>query len=214
MSSASSSSSRPRRCAGTGTSWRASRSATARVRPSATRIVEDVRPGRLDAELAERLGVSPGPDFGRLKRGEVVDGVRPEQVLGAERAGRKIVISGDTMPSEALAVAADQAEVLVHEATFAEEESERASQTGHSTARQAAERAREARVRMLALTHVSSRYLGRELLAEAQAVFPGAFLARDFDTIEVPFPEHGEPRLVHWPNRQTPEPSPEPIPAS
>jgi ribonuclease Z len=62
-------------------------------------IVEDVRPGRLDAELAERLGVSPGPDFGRLKRGEVVDGVRPEQVLGAERPGRKLVISGDTTPA-------------------------------------------------------------------------------------------------------------------
>jgi ribonuclease Z len=175
-------------------------------------IVEDVRPGRLDAELAERLGVKPGPDFGRLKRGEVVDGVRPEQVVGAERAARKVVISGDTMPSEALAVAADRAELLVHEATFAEDESERARQTGHSTARQAAEQAREAHVRMLALTHISSRYLGRELLSEAQAVFPEALLARDFDTVEIPFAEQGEPRLVRWPNRQTEEPAPEPVP--
>ncbi|HXQ00257.1 MAG TPA: ribonuclease Z, partial [Solirubrobacteraceae bacterium] len=107
-------------------------------------LVEDSRPGHLDPELATRLGVTPGPDFGRLARGETVAGVSPEQVMGPTRAGRKLVISGDTAPCDALAVAAQQADLLVHEATFAEEDSERAHQTGHSTARQAARVALEA----------------------------------------------------------------------
>ncbi len=85
-------------------------------------IVEDARPGHLDAKLAEQLGVRPGPDFGRLQRGETVGGVSPEQVMGPEREGRKIVLSGDTAPCEALTIAAHEADLLVHEATFAEEE--------------------------------------------------------------------------------------------
>jgi len=92
--------------------------------------------------------------------------------------------------------------VLVHEATFAEEELERARQTSHSTARQAAELAREADVRMLALTHFSSRYAGGELRDEARAVFPATEAPRDFDTIEVPFPERGPATLVRWSERQ------------
>src|ERR1700690_3654762 len=74
------------------------------------------RPGRFDAELAQSLGVTPGPDFGRLQRGETVAGVRPEQVIGDERAGRKIAVSGDTAPCETLAIAAHGADLLVHEA--------------------------------------------------------------------------------------------------
>ena len=66
-------------------------------------LVEDARPGHLDAALAESLGVRPGPDFGRLQRGETVAGVRPEQVMGEHREGRKVVLSGDTAPCEALA---------------------------------------------------------------------------------------------------------------
>ncbi len=81
-------------------------------------LVEEPRPGHLDPEVAKQLGVSPGPDFGRLQRGEAVGGVTPEQVMGPEREGRKIVISGDTAPCEALAIAAHEADVLVHEATF------------------------------------------------------------------------------------------------
>lgn len=164
-------------------------------------LVEDSRPGHLDAGMAEQLGVSPGPDFGRLQRGETVAGVRPEQVMGAAREGRKIVLSGDTVPCEALAVAAHQADVLVHEATFTEEEVERARQTRHSTARQAAALARDAEVRLLALTHVSSRYAGGELCDEARAVFPTTETPRDFDTIEVPFPERGGATLVRWSER-------------
>ena len=167
-------------------------------------LVEDERPGRFDAELAERLGVPPGPEFGRLQRGETVNGVAPAQVIGPTRQGRKLVISGDTQPSEALAVAAHEADVLVHEATFAEDERERAAQTGHSTARQAAELARDAQVRLLALTHVSTRYAGGELLEEARAAFAASELPRDFDTIEVPFAERGTPELVRWRSERAP----------
>jgi ribonuclease Z len=161
-------------------------------------IVEDPRPGRFDAELATELGVPFGPDFGRLQRGEVVNGVRPEQVVGPERAGRKIVLSGDTAPCDMVRFAAHEADLLVHEATFTEEERDRALQTGHSTARQAAEVAREAGVRLLALTHVSTRYGGGEIRDEARAVFERTVVPRDFDAIEVPFPEKGEPELQRF----------------
>jgi len=165
-------------------------------------LVEDSRPGHLDARLAEELGVRPGPDFGRLQRGETVGGVRPERVVGPQREGRKIVLSGDTAPCEALAIASHQADVLVHEATFTEEESERARITGHSTARQAAQLARDAEVRMLALTHPSSRYAGGELRREAREVFAATESPRDFDTIEVPFPERGPATLARWAERR------------
>jgi ribonuclease Z len=164
-------------------------------------LVEAPRPGHLDARLAQELGVSPGPDFGRLQRGETVNGVVPERVMGPAREGRKVVLSGDTEPCEALAIASHQADLLVHEATFAEDEAERARQTAHSTARQAAQLASDAEVRMLALTHMSSRYAGRELREQARAVFAATEAPRDFDTIEVPFPERGPAELIRWSNR-------------
>jgi len=164
-------------------------------------LVEDPRPGHLDPALAQQLGVTPGPDFGRLQRGETVAGVRPEQVMGPQREGRKVVLSGDTVPCQALAIAAHQADVLIHEATFAEDERERARQTLHSTARQAAELARDAEARLLALTHFSSRYAGGELRDEARAVFAPTEAPRDFDTIHVPFPERGPATLERWPER-------------
>jgi ribonuclease Z len=173
-------------------------------------LVEDDRPGRFDAQRAASLGVTPGPDFGRLQRGETVDGVRPEQVLGESRRGRKLVFSGDTSPCDMVRVAADGADVLVHEATFTSEERDRALETGHSTARQAAELAAEAGVALLALTHVSTRYAGGEIRDEARAVFPRTEVPRDFDLIDVPFPEKGEPVLHRWdPGRPRPiEPAP------
>jgi ribonuclease Z len=167
-------------------------------------LVEDSRPGHLDPQLAAQLGVTPGPDFGRLTRGETVAGVAPEQVMGPTREGRKIVISGDTSPCEALAIAAHEADVLVHEATFAELETDRARQTGHSTARQAAQLALNAHARLLALTHISSRYPGGDLREEARAIFPAAEAPRDFDTIDVPFPERGTAQLVRWSNKPRP----------
>jgi ribonuclease Z len=159
-------------------------------------LVEDPRLGRFDAELAEELGVTPGPDFGRLQRGETVAGVRPEQVIGPAREGRKVVVSGDTAPCETLAIAAHAADLLIHEATFGEEERDRARLTGHSTAAQAAQIAADAEVRLLALTHISARYSGSELREEARAIFPACELPRDFDTIEIPLADRGEPTLI------------------
>src|ERR1019366_5266240 len=159
-------------------------------------LVEDPRPGRFDADLATALGVTPGPDFGRLQRGEAVAGVHPEQVIGEQRPGRKVVVSGDTAPCETLAIAAHRADLLVHEATFGEEERDRARLTGHSTAAQAAQIAADAEVKLLALTHISARYGGSELRDEARAVFAACELPRDFDTIEIPLADRGTPTLV------------------
>jgi ribonuclease Z len=159
-------------------------------------LAEDDRPGHFDAELAKSLGVAPGPDFGRLQRGETVAGVHPEQVLGPPRRGRKVAISGDTAPCETLAIAAHGADLLVHEATFGADERERARLTGHSTAAQAAAIAADAQVKLLALTHVSARYAGAELREEAREVFAATELPRDFDTIDIPLPDRGEPHLV------------------
>ena len=100
-------------------------------------------------------------------------------------------------------MAAHEADVLVHEATFTDEEAERARETFHSTARQAAELARGAKARLLALTHISSRYAGGEVREEARAVFAATEAPRDFDTIEVPFPERGPAGLVRWTGRHT-----------
>jgi ribonuclease Z len=162
-------------------------------------IYEDDRPGAFDPQAAAALGLQPGPDFGRVQRGETVNGVSPEQVMGAPRAGRKLVISGDTRPCEAMRRAAQSADVLVHEATFAIEEAERAWETGHSTAAQAAGIARDAGAHMLALTHCSMRYPPSLLRDEAREVFAETVMPRDFDAIEIPLPERGPPELVRWP---------------
>jgi len=164
-------------------------------------IDEDVRPGRFDVAAADALGVPPGPERGALQRGEsitLVDGrtITPDAVLGDARPGRRIVLSGDTAPAETVRVLAEGADVLVHEATFGEEERDRAADTLHSTARQAAELAASAKPRLLALTHLSPRYVGSELLDEARKVFEATVAPRDFDVIEVPLAERGEPRLV------------------
>jgi len=168
-------------------------------------LYEDPRPGEFDPAAATALGLVPGPEFGQLQRGEIVRGVSPDQVLGPPRPGRKIVISGDTSPCETLAIASHEADLLLHEATFSEDERDRAAETGHSTAAQAATLARDADVTALALTHFSTRYPVGVLRDEARAIFPRTMLPRDFDTIEVPFPERGEPELVRWEDRQAAE---------
>jgi ribonuclease Z len=159
-------------------------------------FVEEDRPGRFDAAAARALGVPEGPAFGRLQRGEEVGGVRPEQVVGPPRPGRRIVISGDTRPFQTTEVYAHEADVLVHEATFLEDERARARETAHSTAAEAAALAKEAGVRLLALTHLSTRYFPRDVREEAGATFPATVVPRDFDAIDIPFPERGEPVLV------------------
>ena len=159
-------------------------------------LVEDARPGRFDPDTAVRLGLRPGPDFGRLQAGETVNGVRPEQVIGEARRGRRIVFSGDTRPCQEVEEHARGADLLVHEATFTEAERDRAHETGHSTAAEAARLARDAGVRLLALTHVSMRHFPRDIRDEARAVFLNTIVPRDFDAVDVPFPERGEPALV------------------
>jgi len=163
-------------------------------------LVEHARPGVFSPARAQELGVSPGPDFGRLQRGETVAGsdrdVGPEQVMGAPRAGRKLVLTGDTAPCEMTAAVAHGADLLVHEATFLEEEAERARATGHSTAANAAELAGRAGVRMLALTHLSSRYTGGAIRDEARATFTPTIVPRDFDRVLIPYPERGEPEHI------------------
>lgn len=170
------------------------------VRASGYALVEAERPGRFDPDAARAAGVAEGPDFAALQRGEEVQGangtVAPDQVMGASRAGRTVVITGDTAPSPATVMAAADAELLVHDSSFAEEEVQRAAETGHSTVGQAAAVAAEAHVKMLALVHISSRYHVGKVLEEARDVFEPTIAPRDFDTIEIPFPERGEPNLV------------------
>jgi ribonuclease Z len=165
-------------------------------------LLEAERPGRFDVEAADRLGVPDGPERGALQRGEPVllaDGstIVPGQVLGQPRRGRKLVLTGDTARAKSVMEAAARADVLVHEATFLADERERAKETLHSTAADAALVARAAGVRLLALTHLSSRYFGQDVAEEARAVFPDTVVPRDFDVIEIPFPERGPPELVH-----------------
>ncbi len=181
--------------------------ASHRGRALAYVLFEDERPGVFDPEAALALGLQSGPEFGRVQRGETIRGVSPDQVLGPPRPGRKLVLSGDTRPCESLRIAAHRADVLVHEATFAEEERERAADNGHSTAREAATIAREAEVALLALNHVSTRHPLGQLRDEAREVFPATVVPRDFDTIEIPFAERGEPTLVRWDAQPTEEPA-------
>jgi ribonuclease Z len=164
---------------------------------------EHDRPGVFDPKRARQAGLQEGPDFGRVQRGEVVAGVTPEMVMGPPRLGRKLAISGDTRPCPALAEAAHGSDLLIHEATFAIEDAERAHQTGHSTATQAAGVARDAEVRMLALNHISIRYPASLIRDQAREIFANTVVPRDFDTIEIPFPERGAPRLLRWSERDS-----------
>jgi len=159
-------------------------------------IVERDRLGRFDPELARTLGIPEGPMWGKIHKGQPVvlpDGsvIEPSQLVGPPRAGRRLVISGDTSPSRAVQQLATGADLLVHEATFGEDEAERARETGHSTARDAAVIARDAGVKKLVLTHISARYTREapELLSEARAIFPETVIARDGMEISVPFRE-------------------------
>ena len=178
-------------------------------------IVENPRPGVFDPDRAQALGITPGPDFGRLQSGETVNGVRPDQVMGKPRRGRKLVLAGDTVPCDMTRLVAHEADLLVHEATLLEDEAERARETRHSTALGAAELAAAARVTMLALTHVSPRYGGREVKEEARVAFENTVVPRDFDRIELPFPERGEPvhvRASDRPPEREEIAAPDPVP--
>jgi ribonuclease Z len=150
-------------------------------------LVEEERKGRFNPDLARELGIPEGPLWGRI-HGRVVP---PSMLVGEPRRGRRIVLTGDTRPCAATIAAAQDADVLIHEATFADEEAQRALETGHSTAREAAEVARAAGVRQLVLTHISARYSqnARELEREARQVFPATQVAKDGTEIEIPLTE-------------------------
>ena len=158
-------------------------------------LVEHDRLGRFDPARARELGVPEGPLFGRLHKGEAVevDGrvIEPAEVVGPARPGRRVVYTGDTRPQDTTVIHARDADLLIHEATFAEEEADRARETDHSTAREAAKVAREAGARRLVLTHISPRY-GIDpstLEREAREVFPDAMVARDGMEVEIPYPD-------------------------
>jgi ribonuclease Z len=156
-------------------------------------VVEHERLGRFHPERALELGVPEGPLFGRLHRGEVVEVegrmIAPEDVVGPPRPGRRVVYTGDTRPSEKTVELARDADLLIHDATFAEEEADRARETGHSTAREAATVAKKAGVQRLVMTHVSPRYAEdpRVLEREARQAFRSSVVAFDGMEIDVPY---------------------------
>jgi len=159
-------------------------------------LKEHARRGRFDVDKARSLGIPEGPVWGQLSKGEEVrlsDGrtVRPSDVVGPARPGRLIAFTGDTRPCAATVDAAQGADLLIHEATFGEEERDRARDTGHSTAKEAAQIALAAKVKRLVLSHVSARYSmsADELVREARDVFPNAGVAKDGMEIDVPFAE-------------------------
>ncbi|HEX4935538.1 MAG TPA: ribonuclease Z, partial [Gemmatimonadaceae bacterium] len=152
---------------------------------------------------ARELGIPEGPLWGRIHRGEAItldDGrvVLPRELVGENRPGRRIVVTGDTRPCDATRVAATDADLLVHESTFGDEEHDRAVETGHSTAREAAALARDAGVLRLVLTHLSARYTRdvSDLEREARSVFPRTTIARDGMEIDVPFRDAGDEPAV------------------
>jgi ribonuclease Z len=167
-----------------------------RVNALAYVLEEERRAGKFNLEKALELKVTPGPDFGKLQRGESVvatDGktVQPSDVLGPDRAGRKMAISGDTRPCAALAAAAKDVDLLIHESTFSDDEQARALETRHSTAREAGQVAKEAGAKRLVLTHLSSRHDTdpSKLLVQAKEEFGGQVeVAYDGLTIELPAP--------------------------
>jgi ribonuclease Z len=157
-------------------------------------IVEDLRLGRFNPDLARDMGIPEGPMWGTLHRGQAVtlpDGkvIEAASLVGPSRPGRRVVFSGDARPCAGTVEAARGADALIHESTFADEEAQRAMETGHSTAREAAEVAKAAGVKLLVLTHLSARYSlsAADLLGEAKEVFPNTVVARDGMEIEIPF---------------------------
>ena len=159
---------------------------------------EQERLGRFDPNKARDLGIPEGPLWGRIHRGETVElsdgrAIEPSELVGSSRPGRLVVISGDTRPCNTVVTAAENADLLVHDATFGEEEKERARDTGHSTAIEAAQVALAAGVKRLVVTHLSARYStnAKALLGEARSVFADTIVAKDGMEVEVPYADDG-----------------------
>jgi ribonuclease Z len=155
-------------------------------------FLEKTRPGKFYPEKAAALGVPKGILWSQLQQGKAVtlpDGnvVKPEEVTGTARHGRKIVYSGDTRPFKGLAKFAASADLLIHEATFDDGLAEKAELDGHSTPSQAASQAKKAKVKKLVLTHISARYSDAGLLLEqAKKIFADTVVAEDFFVLELP----------------------------
>lgn len=155
-------------------------------------LVEHERPGKFNKPKALELGVPEGPLFSHLQHGKTIkipngSTITPDMVLGPPRPGRKIVFSGDTRPCESMITFCDHADVLIHEATFESSLEDIAYQYGHTTAKQAAQIAREGSVETLYLIHISPRYLDyRVIQDEARKIFPNSFVPKDFDMADVP----------------------------
>mgnify|MGYP003579312727 CR=1 FL=1 len=159
-------------------------------------LKEHVRRGRFDVDKARALGIPEGPLWGKLTKGEDVQlsngqTVRPSDLVGPARPGRLVAFTGDTRPCAATVDAAQGADLLIHEATFGEEERDRARDTGHTTAKEAAQVALAGNAKRLLLSHVSARYSisADELVREAREVFPNVSVAKDGLEVDVPFAE-------------------------
>ncbi|WGI16776.1 ribonuclease Z [Methanonatronarchaeum sp. AMET-Sl] len=158
-------------------------------------LQEKERPGKFNREKAIELGVEPGPDFGKLQKGQSIQigdkKITPEMILGPPRKGRKIVYTGDTRPNQQIKEASKEADLLIHDGTFTSKDQERAIETKHTTAKEAAETASKTNAKMLALTHLSSRYSKNylPLLKEAKKRFKNTIVPRDLTQIRIPFPE-------------------------
>lgn len=156
-------------------------------------LIENPRPGRFNRERAVELGVPPGPLFAKLQKGSPVEvngkTVMPEEVVGAPRPGRTIIYSGDTRPCEAVLEASRDADILIHDGSFADEMADWAEESMHSTAGEVAALAKESGVRQLVLTHISSRYTDdvEPILKDSKKVFENVIVAEDLMELEVPY---------------------------
>jgi ribonuclease Z len=160
-------------------------------------LIENPRPGRFNRERAVELGVPPGPLFAKLQKGSPVEvngkTVMPEEVVGAPRPGRTIIYSGDTRPCEAVLEASRDADILIHDGSFADEMADWAEESMHSTAGEVADLAKESGVRQLVLTHISSRYTDdvEPILKDSKKVFENVIVAEDLMELEVPYRPDG-----------------------
>lgn len=156
-------------------------------------LIENPRPGRFNREKAIKLGIPPGPLFAKLQKGTPVEVngklINPEDVMGAPRPGRTVVYSGDTRPCKSILEASRNADVLIHDGSFADEMADWAEESKHSTAGEVAALAKEAGVRKLILTHISSRYTddAEPILTDSKKIFENVIIAKDLMEIEIPY---------------------------
>ncbi|MBS7633423.1 ribonuclease Z [Candidatus Bathyarchaeota archaeon] len=158
-------------------------------------FTEKIRPGYFYPEKAKKLGIPEGPLWSRLQHGQEVtlpNGkvVKPEEVLGKPRLGRKIVYTGDTSSVENLGKFGADADLLIYDSTLDDSLADKAEEDGHSTPSQAARAAKKIGAKVLVLTHISARYTENDLLLrQAQKIFKNTVVAEDFMKIEIPFPK-------------------------